>query len=130
MLGLLVTLVGLFVLLAIGSVVFWIFVEVPEVRRAFVVLVGYGVAFVLLALMPGLWGVWTFFVLSACGMMTVMVAAGLEYFRAARRVSVGRGPWRLIAWGQLRLSRRVHMVLAMAIALGLTLGGWEVLRRG
>jgi hypothetical protein len=116
MLGLLVTLI----LLGIAWTVVCAFVEDPEVRRAVVGavahVVAWGVFFLLLAVLPERW--------------SLLVSAGLDYFGAARSISVGRGRWRLIAWGQLRLSPRVHMVLAMAIALGLTLGGWELLRRG
>jgi hypothetical protein len=130
MLGLLVTLI----LLGIAWTVVCAFVEDPEVRRAVVGavahVVAWGVFFLLLAVLPERWSLWMFLVLIACGIITLLVSAGLDYFGAARSISVGRGRWRLIAWGQLRLSPRVHMVLAMAIALGLTLGGWELLRRG
>lgn len=122
MLALLVSLLGLYILLCIGwAVLCWV-VEVPEVRQAFVLVVGTGVYCFLPVLLPEPWGLWMFFGLAACGLMAAIVAAGLEYFRAPRSVSVGRGRWRLIAWGQLRLSPGATTAIAAALAVALVAG--------
>jgi hypothetical protein len=122
MLALLLTLLGLYILFCIGWAVVCAFLESPEVRHAFLAVVGVGVYCFLPVLLPEPWGLWTFFGLAACGLMAAIVAAGLEYFRAPRSVSVGRGRWRLIAWGQLRLSPGAATGLAAALAVALVAG--------
>jgi hypothetical protein len=128
MLGLLLTLFGLCLLLGFAWGVVRLLIEEREVRWTFLMVAGVGVYCFLPALLPEPWGVWTFFGLAALGILTGIVAVGLKHFRVPRSVSVGRGRWRLIAWGQLRFSPRVHGILALAIALGLTLGSWELIR--
>jgi hypothetical protein len=47
----------------------------------------------------------------------------LSDLRWPRSLSWGRGRWRLVAWGQVRLSETAHGLLAVGLALALVAGG-------
>jgi hypothetical protein len=48
---------------------------------------------------------------------------GLSDLRRPRSLSWGRGRWRLVAWGQVRLSPGTQSLLAVGLALALVVGG-------
>jgi hypothetical protein len=48
---------------------------------------------------------------------------GLSDLRRPRSLTWGRGRWRLVAWGQLRLSPGTQGLLAVGLALALVAGG-------
>jgi hypothetical protein len=47
-----------------------------------------------------------------------------QWLHRPRLVSVGRGRWRLVAWGQVRLSPGTRGLLAVGLAIALVAGGW------
>jgi hypothetical protein len=48
---------------------------------------------------------------------------GLSNLRRPRSLAWGRGRWRLVAWGQMRLSPTTQSLLAVGLALALVVGG-------
>jgi hypothetical protein len=85
-----------------------------------------GVGLVGLGWMPEAWLGWLLVgqcIIAAWWILAGLVGQGLEHFHEPRRLTIGWGRWRLVAWGQLRLSDELFWVLALTIALGLGSAG-------
>jgi hypothetical protein len=66
-----------------------------------------GVGLVGLGWMPEAWLGWLLVgqcIIAAWWILAGLVGQGLEHFHEPRRLTIGWGRWRLVAWGQLRLS--------------------------